>query len=440
MTPAANTEPASGAAMDRVVRRPPWRRRSLAAGAALLTVLGIYLLVQRVRSDGKRSLEVSGDRITTAQVKDGKFDDFIQIRGRFTPLTTIFIDTVQGGQVDAIHVENGAQLERGQLLVELSNTTLQLEVISREAQITEQLNNLRSLELAHEKNRLAQKREAVEVEYQITRLTRAIARTNGLVESGARPRGEYEDMQDELAYFKKRHKILTESQGAANRLERAQLVELRKTAKQLEASLVVARKNLEGLQVKALVPGQLSAFDLQVGQSLAPGERLGQIDDTSSYKILADIDEFYLGRVDIGQHAEYEVDETSYALTVAKIRPQVQNGRFQVDLVFVGDAPPKMRRGQTAQARLQLGQPTDAVLVPNAAFFNDTGGAWVFVVAGDRSHAVRRSVRLGRRNPQHIEVLEGLSPGEEIVTSPYTSFLAMDRLDFTAGQSTGATQ
>jgi HlyD family secretion protein len=177
--------------------------------------------------------------------------------------------------------------------------------------------------------------------------------------------------------------------------------------------------------------GKLSAFTLEVGQSLAPGERIAQIDDPEHYKVVADIDEFYLSRVDIGQRADYPLDGAAYQLTVAKIRPQVQNGQFQVELAFPGTTPPAVRRGQTAQVRLQLGQASEAVFVPNAGFYNDTGGAWVFVVSSDHGHAVRRTVRLGRRNPQQIEVLDGLSVGEEIVTSPYTNYLDMDRLELT---------
>jgi HlyD family secretion protein len=431
MADTATNQAPSGAAMDRVVARPRWRRRVAIAGLALAAIAGSAFAAMRLSSGADRSLEVAGDRITTAEVSRGEFDDFIQIRGRFVPLRTIYIDTVQGGQVEAIHVDNGAVVERGQLLVELSNTQLQLEVISREAQITEQLNNLRGLELAHERNRLEQQRELVEVEYQVVRLTRLIERARELVESGATPRGQLEENRDELAYYKKRRTLLRESQGTVDRLEKGQLAQLRRAARQLEKNLTITRANLNGLEVRASAPGQLTAFTLEVGQSLAPGDRIGQIDDPSSYKILADIDEFYLGRVDIGQKAIYEAGGERYRLVVEKIRPQIANSRFQVDLTLEGAAPDKVRRGQTAQLRLQLGQPTKAVLVPNAAFYNDTGGAWVFVVSSDRTAAVRREVRLGRRNPEHIEVLEGLTPGEVIVTSPYTSFLEMDRLELT---------
>jgi len=415
--------------MDRVIpRRARWRRPAIAGVGLVAIAVAAYVLL---RPASPRSLAVAGTHITTAPVVRGKFDDVIQVRGRVTPLRTTYVDTTSGGQVEAILVEDGATVERGQPLVELSNTTLQLDLISRQAQITEQLNNLRGLELEHAQSRLAHERELVEVRYQIKRLTRQIATSRALVESGAATRVEVDDLQDELEYFKQRLQVQTSTRVEADRLQRAQLIQLRAASEQLQKNLEIAGKNLDSLKVKAPATGKLSAFTLEVGQSLAPGDRIAQIDDPDHYKVVADIDEFYLSRVDIGQHADYPLDDTTYQLTVAKIRPQVQNGQFQVELVFAGKAPPAVRRGQTAQVRLQLGQPTDALLVPNAAFFNDTGGAWVFVVSSDHTHAVRRTVRLGRRNPQHIEVLDGLSAGEELVTSPYTNYLDMDRLELT---------
>ena len=421
----------SGQAMDRVVeRRPFWRRRGpVVAAAAVAAGAAVWFFF--LRPDGGKSLAVEGSHITTARVVRGRFDDVIEVRGRVTPLRTTYVDTASGGQVETILVEDGAQVTRGQPLVELSNTQLQLDVISREAQITEQLNDLRGLELAQEQTRLVHEREMVEIQYQIKRLTRQMASSERLVGSGVSPKNELDDMKDELAYYHKRLKVQTETRAAADKLQRAQLVQLRTASRQLEKNLEVARKNLESLKVVAPADGQLSAFTLEVGQSLSPGDRIAQIDDPERYKLLADIDEFYLSRVDIGQRADYPVGGNSYQLRVAKIRPQVQNGQFQVELVFVGEAPSAIRRGQTAQVRLQLGQPSEAVLVPNAAFYNDTGGTWVFVVSSDHRHAVRRTVRLGRRNPSHIEVLDGLSVGEEIVTSPYTNFLEMDRLELT---------
>lgn len=419
----------SGAAMDRVIeRRSPWIRRGIVLGA--LAVAGVIAFLV-LRPDSQRSLSVAGSHVTTGPVTRGQFDDIIAVRGRVTPLRTTYVDTASGGQVDQILVEDGAKVEPGQLLIKLSNTQLQLDLISREAQITEQLNNLRGLELAQEQTRLTHEREMVEIRYQIRKLTRQVAATKIAVDSGATAKIELDDLQDELDYYQNRLKVQTETRAAADKLQRQQLVQLRAESEQLEQNLGIAKKNLESLDVKATAAGTLSAFTLQVGQSLGPGDRIAQIDDPDHFKIVADIDEFYLSRVDLGQKARYPLDGKTYALDVAKIRPQIANGQFQVELVFTGDAPSSVRRGQTAQINLELGQPTDAVLIPNAAFYNDTGGQWVFVVASDRSHAVRRKVRLGRRNPDHIEVLDGLTVGEEIVTSPYTNFLDMDRLQLT---------
>jgi HlyD family secretion protein len=417
----------SGAAMDRKVeRRSPWPRRGAIAAAVIVAAgAGIYLL----RPASQKSQAVENTRITIARVEPGRFDDLIQVRGRATPRSQTFVDTATGGTVEAIHVEDGARVEKDQLLVELSNTALQLDLISREAQITEQLNNLRGLELAQEQTRLTHEREMVEVNYQIRRLTREIGRSEQLVAKGVTPPSELDDSRDELAYYKRRREVQLETRAAADRLQRSQLVQLRAAAEQLEKNLDIARRNLESLKVRAPAAGQLSAFTLEVGQSLAAGDRIGQIDDPERFKLVADIDEFYLPRVAVGQPAEYPLDGRTYALQVARIRPQVQNAQFQVELVFVGDAPAAVRRGQTAQVRLVLGQPSQALLVPNAAFFNDTGGTWVFVVSSDHRQAVRRNVRLGRRNPQVIEVLDGLTAGEEIVTSPYTNYLDLDRLD-----------
>ncbi|HTE52587.1 MAG TPA: efflux RND transporter periplasmic adaptor subunit [Kofleriaceae bacterium] len=420
-------QPVSGEAMDRVLpRRRRWLRGAPVAAVAVAGAVAAYLAL---RPDPARTLAVDTTRIEISPVVRGRFDDYVQVRARATPARTTFIDTAQGGQVEAIHVEDGAKVEAGQLLVDLSNTALQLDVISREAQITEQLNALRGLELAHEQNRLAHKREVVEVDYQISRLTRRTAREDLLAEGGVVSRGEQEDLVEELAYYKRRRAVQLESFAAADRLQRAQLVQLRAASIQLERNIEIARHNMDTLHVRAQIAGQLTAFTLEVGQSLAAGERIAQIDDPSRFKLTAEIDEFYLGRVDAGQRADYELDGHTYQLRVGRIRPQVQNGRFEADLQFDGTAPTDVHRGQTAQLRLQLGQPTDAILVPNAAFYHDTGGSWVFVVSSDHRRAVRRTVRLGRRNPQFIEVLDGLRAGEEIVTSAYTNYLDTDRLE-----------
>ncbi len=420
--------PATQAGMDRRIEKSKyaWMKKAGLYGGGAVALIAAYMIFA---PEGGRTLKVDNDRIVVSRVTTGQFDDFIPVRGRVTPLKTIFLDAVDGGQVESIHVEDGAFVEAGQLLVVLANTSLQLDVIAREAQVTEQLNNLRSLELAQEQNRLAHKRELVEIEYQLVRLNRQIGRQEKLAADGYVPRSNFEDMKDERDYYQRRHAVRIESQQSDERMQAQQRVQLKAATDMLEENLVFARKNLDKLNFRAPVAGKLTAFDVQVGQSLAQGERLGQIDDPGNFKVEANIDEFYLGRVDIGQTASLETSGQRYELHIAKVYPQVSNGQFKIDLVFEDGTPANVRRGQTLQTRLQLGDPSEAILIPNGAFYQDTGGNWIFVVSSDGSQAVRRNVRLGRRNLRYIEVLDGLEPGEEVVTSPYTNYIDMDRLE-----------
>ncbi|MFQ5347353.1 MAG: HlyD family secretion protein [Rhodothalassiaceae bacterium] len=257
---------------------------------------------------------VSESRLTISTVTRGRFEDFIPVRGRVTPLKTVYLDAVEGGRVEAIHVEDGAHVEAGQLLVTLSNATLQLDVIAREADVTEQLNNLHRPELQLEQNRLAHRRDLVEIDYQITRLGRLVARRKQLVAQGFVSQQDYDAAADELAYWQKRREVTLEAQETDRRLQQAQIKQLRDLSQQLRKNLALARKNLDSLNVRAPVAGLLTAFDLEVGQSLARGDRIVQIDDPERFKLSALIDEFYPPRVDIGQTATVDIAGQTYAL------------------------------------------------------------------------------------------------------------------------------
>ncbi|MEM8799981.1 MAG: efflux RND transporter periplasmic adaptor subunit [Pseudomonadota bacterium] len=418
----------SGHGMDRQIERrvPKWARAAAIAAAIVLTiVIGLMVLMP----EGGRTLRVQGDRVVVSTVTRGQFEDFIPVRGRVTPLKTIYLDAIEGGRVEEVLVEDGTAVEAGQLIVKLSNTALQLDVIAREAEVTEQLNNLNTLELQLEQNRLNHRRTLVQVDYDIKRLGRLVERREQLMAKGHVSQQDLDDVQDELNYREQLKAVTLEAQKTDERLQNAQMVQLRESADTLKRNLVVARRNLDALNVRAPVAGKLTALNADVGQSLSRGERIGQIDDPENFKLTALIDEFYLPRVDIGQTARVEVAGRAYELEIVKIYPQVRNGQFEVDLVFGGDTPSGIRRGQTLQTKLSLGDPSPALLIPNGAFYQDTGGNWVFVIASDGSAAVRRTVKLGRRNARFIEVLDGLETGEKVITSPYTSYLEMQRLD-----------
>ena len=416
----------SGQGMDRrVEKKTPLSRKLMYAAAGLLMLLFAGWLVSTLLAG--RSLSVNSERIGVSEVSIGTFEDFIPLRGRLVPRSTVYLDAVEGGRVEEILVEDGAVVDAGDPIVRLSNTNLQLEVLGREAAVTEQLNFMRTLELQLEQNRLAHKRNLVEIDYQITRLTRSIGRQRDLAAKELVSQSTLDELQDELTYYQNRRAVTVESQTTDARLQEEQLRQLRSASTQLETSLALARRNLDDLNVRAPVAGKLSGFDVEIGESIERGGRLGQIDDPDGYKLNARIDEFYLGRVDIGQTASVTHNGRELQLQVAKIYPQVNEGQFEVDMTF-DEQPAGLRRGQTLQLRLTLGDNSDAILIPNGSFYQETGGNWVFVVAPDGSEAIKRTVRLGRRNTDYIEVLDGLEPGEKVITSPYTSFTGMDRL------------
>jgi HlyD family secretion protein len=343
-------------------------------------------------------------------------------------LLTVYLDAVEGGRVEQLAVEDGATVVKGQLLAVLSNADLQLSTLARQTEVEQQLNNMRSQELALQQTRSANRRELNQAETDLSKAQRLHDLQRPLAEKGFVAAKMFNDTKDDLAYQRNRLAILKRSIAEDEALQSSQLGQLRASTTSLNQSLSIARSSLSQLRLVAPVSGQLSGFSIQLGQSLQRGERLGQIDSAGRNKLEADVDEFYLGRVAVGQTASIEVDGKTYGLKVAKIYPQVRNGQFRIDLVFDGPEPTSIQRGQTMQTKLTLGDSARAVLIPNGAFFNDTGGNWVFVVDGNG--AERRPVRLGRRNNDFIEVLEGLKPGERVITSTYSGLVDKDHLSF----------
>jgi HlyD family secretion protein len=402
-------------------------RRPLMIGGAIAAV-GVLLAII-LFTDTSTSFTLDGQRIRTAEVSNGMYEDYIPLRASVEPEKTVYLDAIEGGRVDAILVEEGAFVEQGQPLIDLSNTSLQLDVIAREAEVSEQLNNLRNTQLAIEQNRLKLKSDLIEIDYQVIKLTRLVNRYEELDDNQFISKTDYENSRDELQYWSNRRVVTEESQAQDEKIRLTQIEQLDSSVEQLEKNLSLARGNLDNLLIRAPRSGQLTSMDAEIGESKARGERLGQIDDVDRFKATALVNEFYLNRVRIGQQAQLEIDGRDYRLEISKIYPEVQASQFEIDLRFVGDAPTDIRRGQTLQLRLVLGDTRErAVLLANGPFFNDTGGAWVFVLGPDGKTATRRPVQLGRRNPNMIEVDGGLVPGDEVIISSYANFIEVERL------------
>jgi HlyD family secretion protein len=413
--------------MDQVVEStalPGWIKWGGGAVAILLAVLLFWWFAPSGSSE-----TVEADHITSSPVTRGTFEDFIPLRARVTPLLTVFIDSLEGGRVEQMLVEDGATVKKGQLIAILSNADLQLSTLRDQAEVEQQINAMRSQELALAQTGLADERALLEARLATQKAKRQLDLEKPLADQGFVSKRQHADTRDQYDFEVSRVAVLVRTQETDRRLQRSQLAKLRESVASLESSLKLARMNLEALNLKAPVDGQLSGFTVQVGQSLQRGERIGQIDSPGHNKLQAGVDEFYLGRIAIGQRAALDWNGKRYTARVTKIYPQVQNGQFQIDLQFLDDEPDNIQRGQTMQTRLTLGDPAPAVLVPNGAFYNDTQGAWVFVVAPDGRSAIRRDVRLGRRNTDYVEVLDGLTPGERVITSPYTGYTDKTRLD-----------
>ncbi|WP_116090821.1 efflux RND transporter periplasmic adaptor subunit [Sphingomonas crusticola] len=412
--------------MDRVIARRKLPRWALvAAGAVILLLLA---LAWWLAPHGNRQT-VPADRLTISEVRNGTFDDFLPLRSLVTPLLTVYLDAVEGGRVEKKVVEDGAFVEKGQLLAVMSNADLQLATLRSETDVAQQLNNLRVTELSLSQTLSENERAVTQAENELAKAKRLYDLQQPLAQRGFVAAKVFGDTKDDLVFQQKKLREVRAAQSTQGRLQSSQLTQLRATARSLQAALGIARGNLDQLNLRAPVSGQLSSFAIEVGESMSRGERIGQIDSPGRNKLRAQVDEFYLGRVQPGQVATVDYAGKTYRLKVAKIFPQVKNGIFEADLWFVGPEPQGIQRGQTLQAKLTFGDPAPARLLPNGAFYNDTGGQWVFVVAPGGGSAVKRQVRLGRRNTDFIEVLDGLEPGEKVVTSPYTGFADKDRLD-----------
>jgi HlyD family secretion protein len=415
--------------MDQVVEARKLSTKVKAAIAGALALVAALLFWWFAPSGSSQT--VGADHVTISTVTRGTFDDFIPLRARVTPLLTVYIDAVEGGRVEKMLVEDGATVAQGQPIALLSNAELQLSTLARQTEVEQQINNMRSQELSLAQTRLSNERAVLAAETAYDKARRQFEREKPLAEKGFVSGKQFADTQADYELSQRNLAALKRSQATDARLQTSQLAQQQAAAQSMQSGLSIARANLDALQLRAPVAGQLSGFSVQVGQSLQRGERVGQIDSPGRNKLIAGVDEFYLGRVQLQQRASLDFGGKRYDARVTKIYPQVQNGQFQVDLQFVGAEPANIQRGQTMQARLTLGDPTPALLVPNGAFYNETGGNWIFVVTPDGKSAVKRNVRLGRRNAEHIEVLEGLEAGEKVLTSPYTGYTDKTRLDLT---------
>ncbi len=393
--------------------------------AFFLVIPGIYFKDKLVLG---QSYAIQAERLSISIATQGTFEDFIPLTAYVVPLKTVFLDAVQGGRVEEILTEDGKMIEANQAIARLSNSDLQLSVMNTESRLMEQLNYMRDQELRFEQNRLRHKREIVDLDFDIQKLTREINRKDVLFSQGHLSESENEDLQNRLRYLRKKRAISFESQQSDERLIGTQLVFFKHKTLRLEENLLLARKSLEALTIRSPVEGRLSGFNLEIGQTISRGVRVGQVSAPNTFKLVASLDEYYLDRIQLGQQTSFERNRLSYRAGIAKIYPNVENGQFQIELTILGPAPDDLKPGQSLQSKLVLGDHTYALLIPNGPFYSDTGGNWIFVLNESGTRAEKKEVKLGRRNSRFIEVLSGIKSGEKVVTSGYDDFKQLTHL------------
>lgn len=411
----------TGEGLDRRIEKKFWTRQRilLAVGIAVFLAFVAWGLSTTM---GGRKYNIEQDRLTISEVTFGPFQENVAVTGNVLPRTTVYLDLPDGGRVEEIYVLEGQQVEAGSPLLKLTNNDLQLRLLSADAQRIEQRNRLDDLRFRMKQNELDLRQQLANMNYQILRLERQHDRYQDLLDKEAISQQEYEQVQDELDYWKRNKELTLQGYRQDSLQQATQLRQMEASVNRMQENYNVLQGILENLVFKAPVSGQLTAFDAEIGEIVGSGARLGQIDVLDGYKVRAGVDEFYIARVQRDQRATTTVAGQDYELRVMRVYPEVRDGRFEVDMEFVGEAPPGIRRGQTIRSLLELSEPSEAVLVPRGGFFQDTGGQWVYVLTPDGTEAVKRSIRIGRQNTQHYEVLEGLEPGDRVVTSSYSTF------------------
>lgn len=416
--------------MDKIIERPTgWKaaftRKALPwwLGAALACLV-IFLLVKPSHS----TLRVSGDTISVSEVKAGEFNDYIRLSGTVQPLVTIQISPIEGGIVDAILIEEGSQVKKGDEILRLSNDNLDLQILNSEAELAEKENILRNTQIQMEQDRLNVKQSKAEYQLNVKRLKRTYEQQKTLYEEKLIAKEDYLKAKEDYDLAAEKLQIILDKEVQDSLFRSTQVERMRESLENMQINMRMIRKRKDNLTIKAPIDGQLGILDAVLGENIGAGTKIGQISDMSSYKIEAQIDEHYIDRVTPGLAATFERQSATFNASLRKVYPEVRDGKFKADFKFEGEVPENIRSGQTYYLNLQLGSPEGAVLIPRGSFFQKTGGKWIYVVSKDGSKATKREIRIGRQNPQYYEVIEGLEPGEQVIVSGYEAYKDNEQL------------
>lgn len=407
--------------MDKKIEKKIWTLKRILMIVGILIFFGLSVYAFWFM-DVRSTLNVDQDKITISEVREDTFQEFIQVSGAVQPIQTIFLDAIEGGVVQDVYLESGTMVEEGDTILTLTNSSLQLQVMQQTSGLYDQINNVRNSRLNLEQNTLQLQDQLASAKSQMEIFKSRYERQKLLIDQDLISDQEFQTTKEEYEYQSRRYELTFESYKKDSVQTITQFSQLNNSERRMYQNLEAVQQILNNLAVTASITGQLSTIELNQGQSISSGERIGQIDILDGYKVRVAIDEYHLSRIVRGLEGSFNFNGRSHELIITKIYPVINNGQFKVDMEFVNEAPEGLRRGQTLRIRLELGESASAVQIHRGGFYQTTGGNWVFVVDEDQGRAYRRDITLGRQNPEYFEVLSGISPGEKVITSSYGTF------------------
>lgn len=389
-----------------------------AAIAGLAIAIGCWLLF----GNHAATLRIDKEDLTISEARQAEFKDYVRTNGQVMPIQSVQIAPEEGGIVTEKVAEEGVTLHKGDIIVRLSNHNLDLQILNAEAELAEKQNLLRNTQVTMQQDRLTNQTELAQIEMDTQRKQRAYKQNQRLYEEKLISKETFLQSQEDYQLSRKKQTLIGSRLKQDSIYRTVQMDQMEDNLQNMRRNVVMVRQRKGKLEVRSAIDGELGLLDVELGQSISPGQKIGQINDLSNYKVQAEIDEHFIDRVRAGLTATFIRNEKKYKLTVRKVYPEVREGKFRTDFVFTGDRPEQIRTGQTYYINLELGQPEQAIIIPKGTFFQTTGGQWIFVMDRDGKKAYRRNVRIGRQNPNHYEVLEGLQAGERVITSGYEAF------------------
>ena len=407
--------------MDRIIEKKRGLRKKhipyIAGGAFVLIVL-LWILFGNHQS----TLQVDAEDVTISEVTQGEFKDYVRLNGTVIPIQVVHISPEEGGIVTEKVAEEGQAVKKGDVIIRLSNSSLDLQILNAEAELAEKQNLLRNTQVAMQQDKLNNETENASLEMDVVRKRRAHEQNERLYKEKLISKETYLQAKEDYDLAMKKQTLIGERLKKDAQYRSIQMEQMEDNLANMQRNVVLVRERKSKLEVRSTIDGELGLLDVELGQSITPGQTIGQVNDLSDFKIEAQIDEHYIDRIKVGLSATFERDGKTYDLTVRKIYPEVRQGKLRTDLVFTGTRPANIRSGQTYYLNIELGKPSKAILIPKGTFFQTTGGNWIFVLDKSGTTAYRRNIRIGRQNPQFYEVEDGLDPGERVITSGYEAF------------------